>query len=213
MLLCLILTLQCNSLNQHTIFPVGIDAKWNSPTHVNIPDAYLKNWLLDTGSLTERLQSHCREFQVIVLGQRQATLTLEEKQQLALSRPYYDEGDWQVREVILVGENKPWVFARSIIPQSLCQSDFANLGNKPLGQLIFNDKRFNRSPFQVTHVSQPATLLAKLGLASANQLWGRRSVFCFQDMKMMVAEVFLPEAPAYKNIVHLIGVHRTGNAE
>jgi chorismate--pyruvate lyase len=105
------------------------------------------------------------------------------------------------------------VFARSIIPQSLCQSDFANLGNKPLGQLIFNDKRFNRSPFQVTHLSQPAPLLASLGFASARQLWGRRSVFCFQGMNMMVAEVFLPKAPAYRNISHLIGEHRTDNAE
>lgn len=213
MVLCLILILQCNSLNQHTIFPLGIDAKWSSPAHIDIPDAYLKNWLLDTGSLTERLQSHCREFQVSVLGQRQAALTLEEQQQLGLAKPHYDEADWQVREVILLGENQPWVFARSIIPRSLCQSDFANLGNKPLGQLIFNDERFKRSPFQVAHLSKPASLLMTLGFAKAEQLWGRRSVFALQDMKMMVAEVFLPEAPAYKNILHIIGGHRTDNAK
>ncbi|MFT4993282.1 MAG: chorismate--pyruvate lyase [Paraglaciecola sp.] len=213
MLHCLILTTQCNSLNQNTIFPFGINARWNCPAHVNIPDAYLKNWLLDTGSLTERLQSHCREFQVVVLGQRQAALTLEEKLQLEISKADYDEADWQVREVILLGEKRPWVFARSIIPQSLCQSDFANLGNKPLGQLIFNDKRFSRSPFQVTHMAQPEPLLAQLGFASAEQLWGRRSVFCFQEIKMMVAEVFLPGAPAYKNIAHLIGAAGTDHGE
>jgi len=200
-------------LNQNTIFPFGIDAKWNVPSQVHFPDAYLKNWLLDTGSLTERLQSHCRVFQLVVLGQRQAALTLEEKQQLGLCETDYDEADWQVREVILLGESQPWVFARSIIPRSLCQSDFANLGNKPLGQLIFNDRRFSRSPFQVSHIVKPGPLLAKLGLTSAEQLWGRRSVFCFQETKMMVAEVFLPEAPAYKNIVHLIRRHGVDNGE
>jgi chorismate--pyruvate lyase len=118
-----------------------------------------------------------------------------------------------VREVILRGKNQPWVFARSIIPLSLCQSDFANLGDKPLGQLIFNDKRFTRSPFQLAHLPQPAPWLAKLGFSCAGQLWGRRSVFCFEEMKMMVAEVFLPEAPAYKNIVHLIRGDNRDHAE
>jgi len=213
MLLCLILTLQCNSLNQNIIFPLGINTKWSSPAKVNIPDAYLQNWLLDTGSLTERLQAHCTEFQVIVLGQGRAAITLEEKQQLAVSADAYNEQDWQVREVILLGGNKPWVFARSIIPQALCQSDFANLGDKPLGQLIFNDKRFNRSPFQVSQLLEPTPLMTELGFAPVKQLWGRRSVFSLQGMKMMVAEVFLPEAPAYKNIAALIGGHRTENAQ
>jgi chorismate--pyruvate lyase len=187
-------------LNQNTIFPVGINSQWCNAKDMTVPDVYLKNWLLDTGSLTERLQSHCREFRVELLGQRQEAVTLEECNHLGLSNVSYCQQDWQVREVVLWGGNEPWVFARSIIPQSLCESDFANWGNKPLGQLIFNDDRFKRSPFQITCLSEPLNFLANFSLSVSNPLWGRRSVFCYQQHKMMVAEIFLPSSPAYRNM-------------
>lgn len=106
--------------------------------------------------------------------------------------------DWQVREVILWGENRPWVFARSIIPEALCSGDLANLGNQPLGKVIFNDPRFIRLPFQVGKLLQPDSLLQDLDIQAVAELWGRRSVFHFEQTEMMVAEIFLPDAPAYR---------------
>jgi chorismate--pyruvate lyase len=185
-------------LTENISFPLGIDALWHSPQGCSIPDPYLKNWLLDTGSLTERLQSHCRDFRVQLIGQRPLAAEHEEFLHMDVPQQQRNSTDWQVREVILWGENRPWVFARSIIPDALCNGDLANLGSRPLGKVIFNDPRFVRLPFQVGRLLKPDSLLRHLEIPPVTELWGRRSVFHFEQLKMMVAEIFLPDAPAYR---------------
>ena len=182
------------------IFPVGIPSLWAEPDKFVIPSPYLKNWLLDTGSLTERLQSQCTSFHLTIIGQQQSHITPEEFQRVRAPQQLFNPKEWQVREVILWGDNQPWVFARSIIPQRLCESDFINLNTKPLGQLIFNDKRFERMPFEVTNMCPSKTFQAQLHLSTEMDLWGRRSVFNFENLKMSVSEVFLPSSPAYQEI-------------
>ncbi len=182
------------------IFPVGIPSLWAEPDKFVIPSPNLKNWLLDTGSLTERLQSQCTSFHLTIIGQQQSNITPEEFQRVRASQQQFNPKEWQVREVILWGDNQPWVFARSIIPQKLCENDFINLNNKPLGQLIFNDKRFERMPFEVTNMSPSNAFQAQLQLSTEMDLWGRRSVFNFENLKMSVSEVFLPNSPAYQEM-------------
>lgn len=111
--------------------------------------------------------------------------------------------DWQVREVMLFGDGKPWVYARSVLPNALCQSDLVNLGNKPLGQIIFNDSRFIRSPFDVCELEDVESFVHKLNIQSKATLWGRRSTFQYLHFNMMVAEIFLPDAPAYKMMTEM----------
>jgi chorismate lyase len=182
-------------LSLATEFPLTLDTQWFSPQACVIPDFHLKNWLLDTGSLTERLQSHCRDFRVQVLGQRQERLMSNEREIMDADCSY------MVREVLLYGEQTPWVFARSLLPQALCEGEhmgLSSLGNKPLGSLIFNDPRFIRQPFQVTRIDSDNKLYQQLNLGTGQSLWGRRSVFLFQEWKLMVTEIFLPQSPAYK---------------
>ena len=170
-------------LNIHTIpraFPLDDDVTWNNQGRLSIPNSHLASWLLNTGSLTQRLKSHCEEFRVQVVSQRQRVQ------------------NWQVREVILHGNNQPWVLARSVIPQALCEKDFLDLGDKPLGHLIFNDNRFSREPFQLLCMQPTSQFLHAYGLPHMATIWGRRSVFRFQQHAMMVAELFLPQAPAYR---------------
>jgi chorismate--pyruvate lyase len=185
-------------LNSSYTFPVGIPSLWVDSEQFTIPNPCLKDWLLDSGSLTERLQSQCTSFHLTLVGQRQSKISLEEFQQVSAPHQQLNQKEWQVREVILWGDNQPWVFARSIIPQRLCESDFVNLNTKPLGQLIFNDKRFKRMPFEVTHMCASKVFLAQLHISSEMDLWGRRSAFSFEDLKMSVSEVFLPSSPAYQ---------------
>jgi chorismate--pyruvate lyase len=187
-------------LNSSYAFPVGIPSQWAGPEHFTIPTPCLKDWLFDTGSLTEKLQLECTSFHLTLIGQRQSQITLEEFQQVCAPRQQLNLKEWQVREVILWGDNQPWVFARSIIPQKLCENDFVNLNTKPLGQLIFNDKRFRRMPFEVTNMCASKAFLAQLHISSDIDLWGRRSAFTFEDMKMTVSEVFLPSSPVYQKI-------------
>lgn len=187
-------------MNTSYTFPVGISSLWAEPDQFTFPNLCLKNWLLNTGSLTERLLTQCKTFRLTVIGQRQAEVTLEEFQRVCTPKQDFNPQQWQVREVLLWGDNQPWVFARSIIPQRLCENDFVNLNTKPLGQLIFNDKRFKRMPFEITNMCQSKDFLEQLHLCSEEELWGRRSVFIFEDLKMTVSEVFLPSSPAYQEM-------------
>ena len=143
----------------------------------------LADWLLHTGSLTERIQASSSDFQVQLLGQ--ASVPLQDDEQQAL--PSYSAHAWQVREVLLLADHRPWVYARSVLPSALCDSRFQQLGNQPLGQRIFNDDAFVRSEFT----------LAKVHIDEAN-LYARRSRFCLQQYDLLVAEVFLPDCPCYQ---------------
>lgn len=135
----------------------------------------------------------CREFAVHRLGQGAAPLTADEIQLLQS-----DQSAYEVREVILYADDKPWVFARSVIPTALTNGEWKTLGNKPLGKLLFNDQRFRRGEFEVTRIKPSA--LAALALDSVDfDLYGRRSLFAVHDFKVLVAEVFLPNSPVYKS--------------
>ncbi|MDP5029060.1 MAG: chorismate lyase [Paraglaciecola sp.] len=179
-------------------FPIGLSAYWQPPERYLIPNTKLKNWLLDTGSLTERLQSHCDHFHVQLLGQRHVPVSLEEMSQLNSLVPSKHVQDWQVREVVLWGNHQPWVFARSIIPQKMCDAEFAELGEQPLGKLIFNDPRFKRMPFQLTQLDEKNAVTAALNISCQQTIWARRSIFQFSGLPMSVAELFLPQSPAYE---------------
>ncbi len=177
-------------------FPVGLDVTWFSANERSLPDPYLKNWLLDTGSLTERVQSLCHQFSLELLGQGECEIHNNEASCLGFSSNE-NITDHQVREIVLCGNQAPWVFARSVIPNGLVEEELANLGTQPLGKRLFNDERFKRSAFELCQVSANT-----FGYANNQQLWGRRSVFTFNDYRMIVAEVFLPNAPAYETRYH-----------
>jgi chorismate--pyruvate lyase len=190
-----------NHLLQIKQFPLGINAAWKAPAQYDIPDQHLADWLLHTGSLTERLQAHTNRFEVKVIGQ--ATLDADQSEIDALHG--YHKHKWQIREVILYGDGKPWVFARSVLPEHLCNTTWASLGNQPLGQRIFNDDNFLRSEFVITRLyDNPIEALNLVKSSSANSegvtssgLWGRRSAFKILDWHLLVAEIFLPDCPSY----------------
>ncbi|WP_414829220.1 chorismate--pyruvate lyase family protein [Alteromonas sp. H39] len=181
------------SLKVSPEFPVGLDVNWEPSDKVALSDPYLKNWLLDTGSLTERVQALCRHFSLVKLGQGTKALHASETALLNATA----NSEWQVREVLLCADNEPWVYARSVIPQSLIDDELANLGTEPLGKRLFNDPRFARSDFHLCQATPEA--LSRLNMDITDTLWGRRSLFSFQESRMIVAEVFLPDAPAYES--------------
>lgn len=156
-----------------------------------MPDPYLKNWLLDTGSLTERLMAMSQTFDLIKLGQGDHPLHAQEQRWLG-------DGNWQVREVYLCGNGQNWVFARSVLPMSLVEGELNNLGQQPLGKRLFNDSRFVRSEFELCELT-PAQVQHLCETLPSHKLWGRRSRFTFEGQSMIVAELFLPDSPAYQN--------------
>ncbi len=158
----------------------------------------LADWLLDSGSLTQRLRQVCLgQFRVRVLWQ-------------GWNRPSYDEARvlgvrldarvW-IREVQLLGNEQPWVFARTLIPaQTLsgCGRRLTQLGTRPLGEVLFADPGVRRGPVEVARIvfGQRLHQRAFTGLVeSSDTLWGRRSVFWIADRPLLVCEIFLPDLP------------------
>ena len=182
----------------HHLFPVQMHAKWcrEKTSQLNL---YLQDWLLDPSSLTARLKQHCQEFHVQVLGQRvENCSTAESNEDIVAGEEVL------VREVLLFCDNKPQVFARSLLPlHSLTgnEAQLAKLGEQSLGQILFNHPDLKRKGIEVASFDQQSTVAAlanEYQLSVAEPLWGRRSVFVVNDKPLMVAEVFLPNSFAYQ---------------
>lgn len=193
------------SLNHRPCADQQLTISWQQPADLVVANNQLSNWLLDTASLTERLQSMCSRFEVAVVAHQLESPTTDE---IALLNCQQDTT--YIREVLLLGDGVPWVFARSVIPQVINDSELDGIGSEPLGKRIFNDPRFQRGGFQLCQIdwqlmreklllSQHADLMRKSTEHSAT-IFGRRSCFDFLDCKMSVAEVFLPDAPAYSGL-------------
>lgn len=158
----------------------------------------LKRWLLDPGSLTERLQRHAHSFQVDVQHHGAGPLTADEHQAIA---PWHEHNS-QCREVLLCDAQTPLVFARSVIPTApdgLLHA-LQHIGDSPLGEALFTHPEVTTGAFELAHFpvsSQIGVLNQRLTGISAT-IWGRRRNFYVAETPVLVAEVFLSTAPCYK---------------
>tara|TARA_R110001583_G_scaffold3812_1_gene23252 strand:+ start:2591 stop:3193 length:603 start_codon:yes stop_codon:yes gene_type:complete len=195
-------------MNLQSLFPVTLSSHWHDAKKCALHEN-IQSWLLDPNSLTARLKSHCHQFRVELLGQ--SIEICQENEAVALI-PAGEE--ILVREVLLFCDEKPQVFARSLLPLSSltgAEQALANLGTQSLGQVLFNNPSLERQTIEVAvfDTTSPVGKLAKQlslpeqCLSSPEKLWGRRSIFVLEGKPLMVAEVFLPGAFAYKQTANL----------
>jgi chorismate--pyruvate lyase len=77
--------------------------KWQNPDQVAGLSPTLSDWLLNTGSLTERLQALTHSFTLCLLGQQ--VLDMDKSEGRLLLRENKSEHEsWQIREVLLQGK-------------------------------------------------------------------------------------------------------------
>lgn len=155
-----------------------------------VADERVRDWLSEPGSLTLRLTALAGgDFSVRPLLEGWHALRDDECASLGLAP---GSVGW-VREVYLCGRGgEPWVFARSVADREALRTlelDLRHLGKRPLGHLLFSDKAFGRSPFEICHYP-PHWLPADVAQAG---LWARRSCFARGEVGVLVAEIFLPE--------------------
>ena len=97
-----------------------------------------------------------------------------------------------IREVLLMCNNEPWVYARSILPFSSLQGSLRflrKLKNSALGALLFKDPKLTRSCFEIAKIELPEHLLPE---AKVRLLYNRRSLFHLHQQPLLVTETFLP---------------------
>ncbi|WP_404401196.1 chorismate lyase [Idiomarina seosinensis] len=181
-------------------FPLAHPCRWTNADAVAVP-ASAKPWLLEEGSLTQKLKKHSNQFSVKLIGQQPATVfdsEFELFQQHHVDTPFAAT----VREVMLYCDHQPWVFARSIFPLSALTDENLNLsamGSRSLGQSLFDQADLLRSPFQLTQLEKHHPI-AKLNTAlhhKQTELWGRRSLFFTSGQRVLVSEFFLSPLPFY----------------
>jgi chorismate--pyruvate lyase len=157
--------------------------------------AELAPWLLDKGSLTRRLKKHNQHgFSVDLLGNSWIKPLIDES--LSLRLPL-NELSYQ-REVRLMDGKRANVYARTVVPRATymhMQHRFNQLGNKPLGEVLFTDPTVSRGPIEIACL-KPGQWLYEMALLEEtvrpDVLWGRRSQFYIAGKALLVNEIFLP---------------------
>ena len=154
-----------------------------------IPQALIP-WLFDASSLTARIVDLCgNDFSVRVLSQNWQKIDSEESAAMLLPHAH----SALVRQVLLCCGDTPLVYARTVIPAVTvhgAQRRYANMGNRPLGAMLFSDRTMRREVVHVAKLSKTHT--AKQYVRCEEDVWGRRSVFRVSGKPILVSEYFLP---------------------
>lgn len=173
---------------------------WSStPPRATVPPVLIP-WLTDPSSLTARIRRRCGRFGVEVLYQGLGQAVRDEAILLGLRA---GERVW-VREVLLIADGVPVVFARSLLPRRNVRGAwnlFHGFGARPLGAALFADPAIERAPLACTrldardaryHRARAALSARQPPVAMERELWGRRSLFLRHGRALMVSEFFLP---------------------
>ena len=151
----------------------------------------LMSWLFDASSLTARLIALCgKNFSVRVVSQHWQKLEADEAAAMSLN----NVRSALVRQVLLCCNDQPLIYARTVIPVTTVQGAqrrYANMGNRPLGAMLFADRTMQREEVQVAvlDASHEANQYTQIN----EPVWGRRSVFRVAGKPLLVSEFFLPE--------------------
>ncbi len=169
------------------------DKYWNSA--VQSAEKNLRPWLNDHGSLTLRIQQRCDHFSVRKVRDGLSRIALDESPLLGLAP---QQLAWS-REVFLCADARPVVFAHSACAAKDLRGAWQavrNLGNKPLGALLFSHPKIVRQPlhYKALNAQHPLFRRAAVVLSEPpDRLWARRSLFYLHDAPLLVTEVFLPK--------------------
>jgi chorismate--pyruvate lyase len=178
------------------------------------PDPDLRRWLLAEGSLTSRLRRH-GTVEVRVQQQGRRSLWAQEEADLHVSGGY-------VREVVLLLNGRPAVWARSATTQRAIQGPWSalrGLGSRPLAELLFAGRHVERELLQAHHLARCGlqanhiqgqwlalqqlsadAALPQSGLCAALPRWARSSVFWRHGHPLRVMEAFSPWVAALKPV-------------
>jgi chorismate--pyruvate lyase len=159
----------------------------------------IQTWLRDQGSLTKRVIQACGEgaFRVRLLHQGWGKPLNSESSLMQTRRGVIT----LVREVELLCDEHPWVFARTLIPATSLQRSvrrLTQLGEKPLGAVLFSDPNVHRGTTQIARLTPRHQLfdVACANLQSRpDSLWARRTLFYIAGRPLLVNEIFLPDIP------------------
>ncbi len=163
-------------------------AAWQAPRG-------MRGWLTDDSSLTARIRARCGACSLRVVRQGKGVVLPDEMAALGVHR----HGDLWQREVLLIADGEPVVFARSLVAATAVPAAWhllRRLGGRPLAAVLFDDPRVVRSPLEAacldTRDSRWHHAAHATGCAGLPSLWARRSAFHRSGAPLLITEIFLP---------------------
>lgn len=163
--------------------------------HKPLTSGCYRHWLINSSSLTSRLQQRYTHFMVKPVLLKYAKPLPDEAKPLHLSTHKMA----LIREVLLMGNKQAVVFAHSVLPRNSLRGHWlglSRLGNKPLGAMLFANPQVRRTPLRYKKLAPHHALYQHAAKHLAEKpafLWARRSVFSLDCASIMVTEVFLPQ--------------------
>ena len=157
-------------------------------------DKRLHDFLFQNGSLSRSIEESCSgTFNIELKNESWSAPMSDENQLLAL----IDNEITFIRESWLKCDNKRLVYARTVIPRITFEGEsqgLMELGNKPLGNILFSDNKTYRTNMRYAKIPLHCDLhkQATLGTDIVTELWGRQSLFYIKNNPLLVTEVFLP---------------------
>jgi len=154
----------------------------------------LREWLTDSGAIGARIAASTGDADgVRLIEQRLGFLTRE--QQALVAAP---ASSCLVREEMLSGRGRPWVFAQSLIPDDTLEQHpwLAELGDASLATTLAGVTGVGHGPFEYAPLPavHPLAARALAGLATTPAtVWARRSWVALRGRRLLLQEVFLPE--------------------
>ncbi|MEI9747551.1 chorismate lyase [Moellerella wisconsensis] len=155
---------------------------WQVAEEISVPEK-IHDWLMELGSMTRRFEQYCQQVTVEPYQEKfitAAELNPGEADCLSISQRYW------LREVILYGDNIPWLLGRTLVPEETLVGDeqrLVDLGTVPLGKYLFSGNNLTRD---YIHIGKQC------------DRWARRSLLRLSNKPLLLTELFLPESPAYK---------------
>jgi chorismate--pyruvate lyase len=154
-----------------------------------------RKWLIYDGSLTARLKARYADFGVKPVLLKNASAFTDESALLFLKANQHA----LIREVILMGNTQPVVFAHSVLPRSSLRGawySLGKLGNKPLGAILFSNPKVKRTPLAYKKLPRQHPISMRVAehlKTSPKVMWARRSTFSLGCARILVTEVFLEQ--------------------
>jgi chorismate--pyruvate lyase len=159
-------------------------AAWQAPR--------MRGWLTDDSSLTARIRARCGRFsaggepgQGRVLPDELAALGV------------HHHGDLWQREVLLIADGEPVVFARSLVAGTTIPAAWHllhGLGGRPLAAVLFDDPRVRRSPLGGPPGCPRFPLASRRAPPASRSAPCGRAVrpFTARACPLLITEIFLP---------------------
>ena len=154
---------------------------WNQELgSLGIKDKNILSWMKESDSITSRIKSFS-DFRLELLNDGPGEINIVEDD-LIISN--YEKNN--IREVILHSNNKPFIYAKSIIPMETITFGLEILGNlreNPLGDILFSHP----------NIKKRYMLFAKFK-SEHGLFWGRKGIYTVNDYPFSVCEIFLIDA-------------------